>query len=141
MKYNLSSNDEPWSLFDPLFDDFFTPSKRPMPRNMMSTDIEDKGDHYVMSVDLPGFDKKDISVDFEEGYLTIKAKKEETVENKTESKYVRRERVSGSATRSFYLGDIEQEKISATFENGVLVINLPKVNQEEVSKKRAITIG
>lgn len=123
-----------FDLFDDLFDDGFFKEKK---RNMMKTDIREKKDKYIIDVDLPGFTKENIKLSLNNGYLEIKAKvsKEENKDN--EEKYVRRERFYGECSRSFYVGDdIKEEDIDASFNNGTLVINIPK--KEEQEKKNEI---
>ena len=90
-------------------------------------------------MDVPGFDKKDISIEANDGYLTITAEKNSEDEEKNENKnYIRRERVYGKVERSFYLGDLDQDKIDAEFKNGILNIVVPK--KEETSNKKRIEI-
>ena len=89
------------------------------------TDIQDKGDRYVMEAELPGFEKEDIRLSVENGYLTISAEhREEASDDKKQ--YIRRERKYGSFARSFSIEGVDTEKISAEYKNGVLVIDLPK---------------
>ena len=73
--------------------------------------------------------KEDILINYENGYLTIKAVKK--VELKTEV-YVRRERFYGEVKRSFYIGEKKESDIKANYENGILTISFPK---EETPKK------
>ena len=82
-----------------------------------------------MEIDLPGLKKEDILINYENGYLTIKAVKK--VELKTEV-YVRRERFYGEVKRSFYIGEKKESDIKANYENGILTISFPK---EEIPKK------
>lgn len=140
MRFELSNRYNPWELIDPFFDSFFDENRKPISRNM-ETDIEDKGDHYELSVNLPGWDKKNISLSLNEGYLTVTAKLEKDEKNEEkESKFVRRERFYGTMSRSYFVGDIEQDDIKASFENGVLVISVPKEDKEKIAKKKEITI-
>ena len=91
------------------------------------TDIIDKGDYYILSADLPGFEKKDIDIDISDDALTIKAQRHSKVEEKDESdKVVRMERSYGSYMRKFDVSEINTENIKAKYENGVLELNLPK---------------
>ncbi len=119
-------------VFDDDFfrDDFF---KKPEKMNfqLMITDIRETEDQYLLEVDLPGYKKEDIKIDVTDGYLTINAKMNH--EEKTEEKgdYVRRERFTGECTRSFYVGDdIKINEIKATFKNGILMLEVPKVNPD-----------
>ena len=100
----------------------------------MKTDIKTNGDSYTLAIDIPGFSKDEITISMEDGYLTVNAsKKEET--NTEEKNYVRHERFSGSYSRSFYVGEISEEKINAKLENGVLTIIIPKEIEEQPVKK------
>jgi HSP20 family protein len=98
------------------------------------TDIKDEGDHYLLEADLPGFKKDDISIDVDDGYLTITATRKSEYEDKDKKgNYVRVERSYGTYSRSFSLDGIDSDKISASLNDGVLALTLPK--QEKVSPK------
>ena len=121
-------------FFDDDFDDFFKPVMR---RNDVKCDIYEENGEYHIEMDIPGYDKKDINIEVKDWYLTVKASKE--TEDKEESKnYIRRERVVGSFTKSFALGDVDTDKIDAKFENGILNITIPK--QEVVDNTKTIEI-
>lgn len=128
-----------FDLFDDFFDDEFFPrhefiSKKE--RNLMKTDIKEKKDKYLLDIDLPGFDKDNISISLENGYLNIKAKVNKEENKDDDEKFVRRERYYGECSRSFYVGDqIKEEDIHAEFKNGILKIELPKKQIEDKSKK------
>ena len=111
---------------DSMFD-IFTPSMD------MKCDIyEDKG-NYVIEADMPGLSKNDVTVDYNDGYLTIKAEK--SSEDKDEKKdYIRQERFYGSMERKFYVGDIDESKVSAEFKDGVLKVLMPKETIDKPSK-------
>ena len=123
-----------FDLFDDFFDDdFFTNRKE---RNLMKTDIVEKKDKYVLNMDLPGFEKENINISLNKGYLTVSAKSEKENIESNEDKYIRQERSYGEASRSFYLGeDIKEEDIDAEFKNGILTINIPKKEIEDNSEK------
>ena len=101
------------------------------------TDIRDTGKEFVLEAELPGFDKIDIGIDVKDGYLTITAThSEENDEKDKKGNYLRRERSYGSMTRSFDVSDIEENAITASFNNGVLELILPKKEDKaEVSRK------
>ena len=90
----------------------------------MKTDIKENENGYVMDVEIPGFDKKDVNISLKDGYLTITAEKKETEEDK-KNNYIRRER-STSLSRSYYVGDVSKESVKAKYENGILAIEIPK---------------
>ena len=119
-----------FDLFDNFFgdDDFFTKKER----NLMKTDIKEKKDKYIIEMDLPGYDKDNINLELNNGYLEISAKVEKEDNSDDEEKFVRRERFFGECSRSFYVGeDITNEDISAEFKNGILKIEVPKKEEEE----------
>ena len=122
-------------LFDDDFDNFFLPAVKR--NNEMKCDIYEKDNKYHIEMDVPGYDKKDINIEVKDGYLTVSASKEQ--EEKDEKKnYIRRERVYGSFSRSFALGDVDIENIDAKFDKGLLTIIIPK--QEVVENKKKIEI-
>ena len=84
-------------------------------------------------MDAPGYDKKDISIDVEDGVLTIEAKKDDEVVHEDKN-YYRKERVVGSFKRQFTVGNINEDNINASFVNGVLEINFPKEEKKESKK-------
>jgi HSP20 family molecular chaperone IbpA len=111
-------------------------------KNMMKTDVKEKGDTYEVDIDLPGFQKDEISVSLENGYLSISAAKglDKDEQNK-EGKYIRRERYAGSMSRSFYVGDgLRQEDVHAKYENGILKLSVPKEAPKKVESNKYIAI-
>ena len=95
-------------------------------QNVMSTDIKETETGYEMEIDLPGFRKDEVSVELNEGYLTISAAKgldkneAESEEEAKKGNYIRRERYSGACQRSFYVGEeLTQEDIKASFKHGI----------------------
>ncbi len=117
-------------------DDFF--SSLSVLKNNFSVDLKEEDNNYIVEADLPGVDKKDIDISYKNGYLNISAKRHNKVEEKKDN-YVRQERSYGEFKRSFYIDNVEEEKIDANFNNGVLKINLPKLNKE-VCENRKIEI-
>lgn len=105
------------------------------------TDILDKGDRYLLEAELPGFKKEDIHLDLEGDILTIRAEHTEEKEDKDEKRqYVRRERRYGSFSRSFDVSGIKADQISASYENGVLKLELPKDEPASLPASRQIEI-
>ncbi len=119
---------------DDIFDNFLSVPEE----SNMKCDIYEKDGNYHIEMDIPGYDKKDIQVECDKGYLTITAEKSDEEEEKEGKKYIRRERVYGKYKREFYLGDIQSDKIDAEFKNGILKITVPK--KEEVVSKTSIEI-
>ena len=93
-------------------------------------------------MELPGFNKEDISAELKNGYLTISAKHEESDDKKDDNgNYIRRERKVGSCVRSFYVGSaVKEEDIKAAYENGILKLSVPKDKEEAVEDKKLIRI-
>lgn len=118
------------SLFQDAFDDMFnTPFSNPRAfSTMMQTDIRDLGDEYQIDIDLPGYEKEDISAQLRDGYLTIIGNHVDKIdESQKTGVYLQKERYEGSCKRSFYVGEaIHQDEIFAKFNNGVLSITIPK---------------
>ena len=97
-------------------------------------DLREADNQYVLEADLPGIHKEDISLHYENNYLTISAKRNETQEVKNENNYVRRERRFGQFQRNFYIDDIQDDKIDAKFNHGVLTITLLKADKSQIKQ-------
>ena len=111
--------------------------------NLMNTDVKDTEQGYELTMDMPGFKKEDIKADLENGYLTIHAEKNSSQDETDEDgRYIRRERYSGSCSRSFYVGeDVTKEDIKAKFEDGTLKLFVPKMEAKPaVEQKKFIAI-
>ena len=139
------------NLFDDDWMDFpfereFWGKKNPLygknSNRVMKTDIREHDTGYELDIDLPGFKKDEISVELENGYLSISAAKGlDKDEQDKQGKYIRRERYAGAMQRSFYVGDhITQEDIKARFEDGILRLSIPKKDAKAVETKKTITI-
>mgnify|MGYP004671556677 FL=1 len=130
--YLVRRNNENNNLdfFDDAFNSFFKPMFYDEKFDSMKTDIKETENSYLMDIEVPGFDKKDVNISLKDGYLTITAEKKETEEDKKHN-YLRRER-SASLSRSYYVGDVNKESVKAKYENGVLMIEIPK---EETKKE------
>lgn len=127
-----------YGLRDSLFDNIFFPYEH-KENNMMKTDVKENENDYELQVEVPGVNKENISIDYENGYVTIAAKTNKSKDEKDkEGNYIRRERYSGSYSRSYYVGDVDRESIKAKLDNGVLSIIVPKAKTEE--QKKAIAI-
>lgn len=111
-------------------------------KNLMKTDIRELDGSYELVVDLPGFKKDEIEVQLENGYLTISAAKGlDKDETDKKGKYLRQERFAGSMSRSFYVGEnVTEEDIHGKFENGILKLDIPKVEEKKAEQKKRIAI-
>ena len=128
--------------FHDVFDDFFPDSFwNYSSTDIMRTDILEHDDTYIMNMELPGYQKEDISMELKDGYLLVSANKQKTNE-KTDhvGNMIRKERYLGSCSRRFYVGDINENDIKATFENGELKITIPKKSVKQVESKKIISI-
>ena len=126
-----------------LFDDFdqiereiahWLPQGSKTPFNKaLSTNIKEFDNYYQYEIEAPGLKKEDISVEFMNGNLTVKAVKNETNEEKDkEGKVIFEERRTGEMVRSFYLGnEIKPEEIEGKYEDGILTLKVPKKEKED----------
>lgn len=117
-----------FNAFDIFERSFFGNSNVDLPA--FRTDIRDAGDKYLLDAELPGFNKEDISLDIKDGILTISAEHNESNDQKDDNgNYIRRERRYGSFRRSFDISGIDENAISASYQNGILQLTLPKAQQ------------
>jgi len=137
-----------------LFDDWFDfPDFRDMDRvekklygkhaaRLMKTDVHEQEGQYEVDMDLPGFKKEEISLELNNGYLTVSAAKGlDKDENDKKGKLIRQERYAGSMQRSFYVGEnLTEEDIKASFQHGVLTLIIPKKETPKVPEKKQILI-
>lgn len=117
---------------DGFFEDFGEPFFTMDSSNNMKSDVTKTEKGYQVTVDLPGVDKKDIDLSYNEGILSIKAKRNANLDQKDEKdNVVVRERSYGEYVRNYRLPDVDAQKISAQAVDGVLTIDLPKSVHEE----------
>ena len=118
-------NDNLFDAFDRFERQFFGNTRATLPD--FRTDIRETDGQYVLDAELPGFSKEDIHLDLKDGILTISAEHREDKEEKdAKGNFIRRERRYGSFSRSFDVTGIDVENISASYNNGVLELTLPK---------------
>lgn len=115
---------------DLFTDDFFKTNW-----DSFKTDITETENNYTIEADLPGFSKDQIEVAFQEGNLTISAKRDEVTEE-AKGNYLRRERRAGQLLRTFVFDNVDTDNIKAQYKDGVLKIELPKkeVRPAEIRK-------
>ena len=118
-----------YDLFDDFFNDPFFRGEEKRVHPLMKTDIRENENSYV--------------IDVEGGYLNINAKTDSSNDEEEKGKFIRRERYYGECSRSFYIGDdVDEDDIKATFKNGILSLEVPKVTEEEKKpEKKYIEIG
>ena len=139
------------NLFDDFFDDDFmrfpvwsgrSPLYGKHAKNLMKTDVRETENAYEVDIDLPGFKKDEISVDLKDGYLSIRAAKGlDKDEKDKKGRYIRQERYAGACSRSFYVGDVKPEDVSAKYEDGILKLSMPKQAKKELPRSTTIAIG
>lgn len=141
-------------LFGDVFDDWFDGFDRDMnqmmkplygkhAKDVMKTDVQERDGNYEVDIDLPGFKKDEVNIRLENGYLTVTASKGLDKDEKGDEKsgYIRRERWSGSCSRSFYVGEgVKSEDVKARMEDGILHLTLPKEEQKVLPKADTILI-
>lgn len=103
-------------------------------QDRLKVDLEDRPDEFVVTADLPGFDKDEIEVELADETLRIRADRETGSEAEEPGRYVRRERTRESMSRSLALPDaVDEGSVAARFKNGVLTVTLPKRHTAEDS--------
>ena len=134
------------NLFDAFFDDSFERNfwnqRNPLygkhAQNLMRTDVRETDTSYELDVDLPGFQKDEVKVDLDHGYLTISAAKSMDRDKKDkQGRYIRQERHAGQC---FYVGDLKPEQIQAKYEDGILRLTLPKEDPKALPSPNRIEI-
>lgn len=140
----------PSIIGDSFLDDFFgypertyAAPKQAQMNGFMQADVAESEDAYTVEMNLPGVKKENVKIELKDGYLIVNAStKSETTEEDKRTKYIRKERYSGSGSRTFYVGkDLTQEDIKAKFEDGVLKLTVPKIEKKpEEPKSKYITI-
>jgi len=121
------------SNVDRLFEEFFSPDRKIWPESSLAVvpavDLEENDDAFMITAELPGMDKKDIHITFENNVLSISGEKKAEKEMKEEN-FHRLERSYGKFQRSFELpGYVDREKIDADYKDGVLTITIPKAEE------------
>ncbi|MBQ9037649.1 MAG: Hsp20/alpha crystallin family protein [Erysipelotrichaceae bacterium] len=123
-----------------IWNDFFGPSFFSTNSSVMKTDIRETEKEYLLDVELPGFNKEDVKISMEDSYLTIETKKNEEKNNTSTSNYIRKERYSVNASRSWYVGNVDLSQIKANFNNGILTVSVPKEQLPEKDTRNYINI-
>ncbi|PFO09350.1 heat-shock protein [Bacillus sp. AFS076308] len=122
-----------WDVFSDFYNEsFFAPFKSDT--HHFRTDIKDTGDKYLIEAELPGVEKEDITIKYQNNYLTITAKRESAMKEEKDN-FIRQEISYGNFARRFYVADINEDAIDATFKNGILTLNCPKVMITNTDKK------
>jgi len=125
------------SVFENFFNDSMLPSFY-FNSGQMKIDIKENEKNYIVEAELPGVKKDQISIDIENKVLTIAVEHNEEIKEEGE-KYLRKERRYGSMKRSFALDNIDEDAVTAKFEDGILTLVLPKKNPQ-TNKRNKIQI-
>lgn len=135
------------NFMDDFFEDFVNSSYYRPNRigsvPAMKADVQELDGSYQIDLELPGFRKEDLNAELKDGYLTIKAVRQNQKEQKdSQGRYIRQERYTGHYQRSFYVGeDVTQEDVHAAFENGILKLTVPKKEaQPKIEASKPIMI-
>ena len=125
--------------FEDFFGDPFRITHTSVPA--MKTDVKETADSYELVIDLPGVQKDNVQAELHDGYLTVTASTSQNNDAQDENgRYIRRERFSGSYSRSFYVGDaVTEADIKAKFADGVLKLDIPK-NEPSAPQRNYISI-
>lgn len=125
----------PFDEIERMFDRMsrqFDPFEEGLLEGSVPVDVEDTGEAYVVTADLPGFDREDIDVQLAGETLTLSADREASTDAESEGRYIRRERRRKSVSRSVRLPEpVDEDGTEATYADGVLTVRLPKVGAAE----------
>ena len=119
-------------LFDTAFRDFGFFGGRTRPA-WPHVELVEAGDGYKLTAELPGLDEKDIELTVQDGVLTISGEKRAEHDDRQRGYS---ERSYGAFTRSFTVGDVDESKVDAAFDKGVLTVTLPRSSDAEQRVKR-----
>lgn len=135
----LTTRDPLFRVFDSLFNQDLLPSEEVANRTWMPpVDIQETADAYRLVAELPGLTREDINITLENNVLRLSGERKFEKDVKKDG-YQRVERTYGTFARAFTLpSQVNQDKVEASFENGLLTIVVPKAEQ---AKPRKITIG
>jgi HSP20 family protein len=138
------NRDVSWGLLSDNLDDMFEGFFRPFnaQRNesgrgslVPAIDLHENDHSYTVKAEIPGVKKDDIDITVHNGVLTINAESQYEHEDKEGDRVIRQERRYGKYVRSIRLGkDVDEEKVKAKYTDGILELELPKV--EEVKPKK-----
>ena len=131
------NNDLGFNFFDDAFEDFFKPVFYGVKEKAMKTDIKKVDGGFELKIDMPGFEKSDINLTLDNGYLKVEAKREEKEED--ENSFIRRER-SAYYSRSYFVGDnVSEEDVKAKYLGGTLELFVPD-KEKQIPEKKNIQI-
>ncbi|WP_027399023.1 Hsp20/alpha crystallin family protein [Anaerovorax odorimutans] len=126
----LKKNGQNYLNYYDMLDDFFDTgifNPRSIRNDTFKMDIKEEEKAYIIEAEMPGINRENISIDYENENLTIGVKSCQIVNEEEENNYIHKERRATSMHRSVYLKDIDVKNIDAKLENGILIINIPKL--------------
>ncbi len=139
-RYNDRSGRRDMSLFDDFFDSMLGAWDNYSSR-VPAVDVEETPSEFIIKAEMPGFSENDVKITVDKHVLHISGEVKEEDKEKEGKKYLIRERRHESFDRSFSLPDgLDESKISAGFENGILTVTLPKTPEEQ-PRKIEVKIG
>ena len=124
--------DELYNMLDDFFTESFMPS-RSLARDTFKVDVQENEKEYIVEAELPGAEKDEIKLELNDGRLNISVEREEKSEEEKKN-YIHKERRYSSMCRSIYLQDVESKNATAKLENGVLTVNIPKIEKVDNTK-------
>ncbi len=132
MMANDLMNRNDW-MTDPFFDmgrrffDNFVPTET---SKVLKTDIKENDKSYVAKVDVPGIEKNDIKLNYQDNILSISVKKDDFNDHEDkQGNVLMSERSYGAMSRSYRLPNVDEANIAAKYADGVLTITLPKLTE------------
>lgn len=124
--------DELYNMLDDFFTESFMP-RRSLARDTFKVDVQENEKEYIVEAELPGAEKDEIKLELNDGRLNISVEREEKSEEEKKN-YIHKERRYSSMCRSIYLQDVESKNATAKLENGVLTVNIPKIEKVDNTK-------
>lgn len=120
------------SIFNDLFDENFSLLQFKNDFYNLRTNIKETEKEYVFDINVAGVKKENIDLNIEDNYLIVTVSDNNEV-NENESTYLRKEITYKNMKRKYYVGDVKEENIKASLNNGILQIIIPK--ETKVNKK------
>lgn len=137
MKTLVRNYDSFPALFNEIFNNGVTPNIKLSP----SANIKESEESFEIQLALPGFKKEDFKIEVQDKSLTVSSEVKTESEDSTEN-YIRKEFSFNSFSRSFRLPrTVDSEQIAAEFENGILILTLPKREEAKAKEPRLIAIN
>lgn len=131
----------PFTLLDEMLGGSIFPSGQFTSTNVPAVNISEQKDKYSVELSAPGFAKENFKVEVLDGNLVVSAEKKEEIKTE-DKKFSRREFNYGSFRRTFQLAeDVQDDRIAASYENGILNISIPKKEEEKPAPAREIKIS